>query len=68
MKKTTSEWQEYLKCKKTLFGYRHNWEKWREFERNDLMVGERRIGKIFYQERECINCGFKELNIQKVRI
>lgn len=49
--------------------HKHNWSKWKETKREDLLKTNRqRVGYFLLQERECKTCGKKEFDKQQVRI
>ena len=55
-----------MNCKKTLFWYKHNWNKWKVIDRGDITRADNSvIGKYIFQERICKDCNFKQFKIQK---
>lgn len=59
-------------CKK-LFGYKHNWGKWEyvkdfELDSKNMQTGKvaKSTGRCLIQKRKCDDCGFVEVNQQKI--
>lgn len=59
--------QKLKSCKKTLFGYKHNWEKWEIYDSgNRVSFDNKVIGKYIFQKRHCFDCGKIELSKEYV--
>jgi len=53
-------------CKKILWWTKHNWNKWEIIENGEIANEYGKImGRYFYQQRTCEQCGFTELDKQK---
>ena len=56
-----------MNCKKTFWGYKHNWSRWEVIDEGNILSGNNRIGKYLVQGRTCKDCNFKELKSKKLR-